>query len=186
MSEAPHRRPSRRSPVDIAGGLFMLMIAALGYIGGFNLPVGYLSGIGSGLLPKTLAVLVAAFGILLIVQGLLGTGPALERWAIRGPLFVLGAVILFALTIRSLGLIVAGPLAVIMSSLASRETRPLEIAVFAVALTLLSGLLFKELLSLPIPFDPLGIVPSWLSNAYVGVKQGIARLLATLKYVFVR
>jgi putative tricarboxylic transport membrane protein len=181
MSQAPNRGPSKRSAIDIAGGLFLLAIAAIGYIGGFNLPLGYLSGIGSGLLPKSLAVLVAAFGILLILQGLLGPGPALERWAIRGPFFVLGAVILFALTIRWGGLIIAGPLAVVVSSLGSNETRPTEVAIFAVTLTLLSGLLFKELLNLPIPFDPLGLVPSSLFQAYIGAKDGLAGLFAALK-----
>src|SRR5262245_50267454 len=61
MSQIPDRRPSTRSAIDIAGGLFLLAIAAVGYIGGFNLPVGRLSGIGSGLLPKTLAFLIAVF-----------------------------------------------------------------------------------------------------------------------------
>jgi putative tricarboxylic transport membrane protein len=186
MSQSPNRRPSARSAIDIAGGLFLLAIAALGYLGGFNLPVGHLSGIGSGLLPKTLAFLVATFGILLIVQGLFGEGPALERWAIRGPFFVIGAVVLFALTIRWGGLIVAGPLAVIMASLGSDETRPTEIAVFAVALTLLSGLLFKELLNLPIPFDPLGLIPSFLSYAYAGAKEGIAGFFVALKGALMR
>src|SRR5262245_66457744 len=100
MSQVPQRGPSRRSAIDIAGGLFLLAIAAIGYIGGFNLPVGHLSGIGSGLLPKTLAVLVAAFGILLIVQGLFVPGPALQRWAIRRPVLALGAVLLFCRTVR--------------------------------------------------------------------------------------
>jgi putative tricarboxylic transport membrane protein len=186
MSQAPNRRPTTRSPIDIAGGLFMLAIAAVGYIGGFSLPVGHLSGIGSGLLPKTLAFLVAAFGVLLIVQGMFGPGPVLERWAVRGPFFVLGAVVLFALTIRTGGLLIAGPLAVVMSSLGSKETRPAEIAFFSVALTLLAGLLFKELLNLPIPFDPQGLVPGWLFHAYVGVKAGLAGFFATLRDLFTR
>lgn len=180
MAQAP-KRASSFSAVDIAGGLFLLFIAAVGYIGGFGLPVGHLSGIGSGLLPKALAVLIAAFGIFLIVQGLLGPGPALERWAVRGPFFVLGAVVLFALTIRWGGLLVAGPLSVIMSSLGSKETRLAEIAIFGVGLTLLSGLLFKELLNLPIPFDPLGLVPSPLLRAYLGGKEAIGSLFAALK-----
>jgi hypothetical protein len=73
-----------------------------------------------------------------------------------------------------------------MSSLGSKETRPSEIAVFSVALTLLSGLLFKELLNLPIPFDPLGLIPSWLFHAYLGVKAGLAGLFATLRDLFTR
>jgi hypothetical protein len=55
-----------------------------------------------------------------------------------------------------------------------------------VALTLLSGLLFKELLNLPIPFDPLGLIPSWLFHAYLGVKAGLAGLFATLRDLFTR
>src|SRR5262249_44787852 len=134
----------------------------------------------------TLAVLIAAFGIVLMLQGIFGSGPALERWAIRGPFFVLGAVVLFAVTIRWGGLIIAGPLAVVMSALASQETKPSEIAVFAVAMTLFSGLLFKELLNLPIPFDPLGIVPGWLLHGYLTAKNGIAAWFAALKDVFTR
>jgi hypothetical protein len=79
--------------------------------------------------------------------------------------FVLGAVLLFAATIRGatlsfaglsltippLGLAVAGPLAVIFSSLADRETRLVEILPFAVAITAASIFLFKYLLRLPIP-----------------------------------
>jgi Tripartite tricarboxylate transporter TctB family len=101
-------------------------------------------------------------------------------------LFVLGAVVLFALTIRWGGLIVAGPLAVVMCSLGSNETRPTEIAIFAVALTLLSGLMFKELLSLPIPFDPLGLIPGPLSQAYIGAKNGLAGLFTALTGAGVR
>jgi hypothetical protein len=70
--------------------------------------------------------------------------------------------------------------------LASQETKPNEIAVFALAMTLLSGLLFKELLNLPIPFDPLGVVPGWLMHAYLAAKDGIAGSFAALKDVFTR
>ena len=89
-----------KSSLDFAGGLFLLGFAAVGYIGGFSLPFGQLSGIGSGLLPKVVAVLVGAFGVLLLVQGLLLEGDRLERWASRGPVFVLGGVLVFAVTIR--------------------------------------------------------------------------------------
>jgi hypothetical protein len=102
-------------------------------------------------------------------------------------LFVLGAVIVFALLIRgstltiggilgipiiasfkipALGLIVAGPLAMLVSGFASNEMRPVESLVFAAVMTLLAGFLFKDLLGLPIPFDPAGIVPDFVNNAH--------------------
>ena len=68
MTDAPQDRAQRssviRSPLDFAGGLFLLAIAAIGYAGAFTLPFGQLSGIGSGLMPKVVAVLVATFAML--------------------------------------------------------------------------------------------------------------------------
>ena len=58
-----------KSQLDFTGGLFLIALAEIGFAGGFNLPTGTLSGIGSGLVPKSVAVLVGAFGVLLIVQG---------------------------------------------------------------------------------------------------------------------
>jgi hypothetical protein len=207
MSREAGWRGLVKSPLDVAGGLFLLALAVIGFAGGFNLPTGTLSGIGSGLLPKSVAILIGVFGVLLIVQGLLVEGDRLEQWHMRGPVFVLGAVVLFALIIRGstlnfggifgipvlatvkipgLGLVVAGPLSVIVSSFAEKSTRPLEIAIFAVVMTLLCGLLFKELLNLPIPFDPSGLVPEPLNAAYAGFKSAIASAFGAAKNLLVR
>ena len=190
VTEAPRNRergnPAIRSPLDVGGGLFLLALAAVGYIGAFSLPFGQLSGIGSGLLPKVVAVLVGAFGVLLLVQGVLFEGDRMEQWAVRGPIFVLSGVLVFAATIRPWGLVVAGPLAVIVSAFADRDSRPVELAVAAVALTLVCGLLFKELLSLPIPFDPGGLIPDPIFRAYVGVKAGVVGVFAAVKAIIIR
>ena len=207
MSREASSRGLVRSPLDVAGGLFLLALAALGFAGGFNLPTGTLSGIGSGLLPRVVAILIGAFGLLLVVQGLLFEGDRLERWHLRGPVFVLGGVAVFALLIRGsdltfggvlgipvlaslkipgLGLIAAGPLAVIVSAFAEKSTRPLEVVIFAAVMTLLSGVLFKELLNLPIPFDPAGVIPEWANHAYVGAKSAIGHTFVAVKNLFVR
>jgi putative tricarboxylic transport membrane protein len=175
-----------KSPVDLAGGLFLLGIAAAGLVGGYNLPFGTLSGIGSGLLPRVVALLVAVFGVLLVVQSFFVEGDGLDRWAVRGTLFVLGSVLVFAMTVRPLGLVVAGPLAIIVSAFADRDTRPVEVVIFAVVMTLLSGLLFKELLSLPMPFDPVGIIPPVIDNAYIALKAQIHAVFTALSNLLTR
>lgn len=208
-SQAPETRARGpiKSPFDLAGGLFLIGLAALGLAGGFNLPTGTLSSIGSGLMPRVVAILVGAFGVFLIVQALIFEGKILERWHLRGPVFVLGSVLVFALVIRGstlnvggffgipllatvripqLGLVVAGPLAVIVSALAARDTKPLEIVVFSVVLTLLSGLLFKELLNLPIPFDPAGVIPEPVNAAYNGAKWALAQAFNFIVSMFGR
>ena len=80
----------------------------------------------------------------------------------------------------------AGPLAVIVSSFAEKSTKPLEIVLFAVVMTVLSGILFKELLNLPIPFDPAGLVPEPLNAAYTGTKSAIAHAVVAIKNLVVR
>jgi putative tricarboxylic transport membrane protein len=185
MAESPaadQRGPKGilRSPIDLAGGLFLIGIAILGFAGGFNLPFGQLSAIGSGLVPKSVAILVGAFGVALVAQSFFFDGDRLEAWSIRGPIFLLGGVLLFALTIRPWGLILAGPLVIVVTALADKECKPLQLAVLAVAMALIGGLVFKELLGLPIPFDPLGVVPGPAERAYVVVRAETVRLVMSL------
>jgi putative tricarboxylic transport membrane protein len=180
MTDAPPDRVQKssaiRSPLDFAGGLFLIAVAVVGYAGAFTLPFGQLSGIGSGLLPKVVAALVATFGVALVIQGLAVGGDQLERWAVRGPLLVLAAVLVFAFTIRQLGLVVAGPICFIVSALADRDTRPVEVIVSAIVATVACGFLFKDLLNLPIPFDPMSIL--WPLHApYDALKTAIKGLV---------
>ena len=140
--------------------------------------------------------------MLLVVQALLLEGDRLERWHLRGPVFVLGAVLVFAMLVRgstlvfggifgipvlisikmpALGLIVAGPLAIFISSFAAKDTKPKEIAVFALVMTVFSGLLFKELLNLPIPYDPAGIIPEPVSAAYAAVKSALGHAFGVVR-----
>lgn len=159
-----------KSQLDLAAGLMLLAIAGIAYFGALGLRFGALTSVGPGLMPKSVAVLVGVFGLGLIITSFLSVGPRLERWHLRGPFFVLGAVLLFAMTIRGstftfgslkivipqLGLAIAGPLTVVVSSLADRETRPVEIVIYTVVLTAACVAMFKFLLRLPIPILPLG------------------------------
>ena len=116
------------------------------------------------MLPRAMSALVAASGAVLALISLVTPGTELERWSPRGLLFVLGAAVAFALTLRgfdlgvvripALGLVVAGPLAITFASLADPETRLREIIIFAAGLTALCVLMFRVILRLPIPIAP--------------------------------
>jgi hypothetical protein len=77
-----------------------------------------------------------------------------EGFSLRGTIFVLGAIVAFATTVRPLGLLVAGPLSMLISSMADPDTRPMEIIVFTACMTVGCYLLFKVVLNLPIPVLP--------------------------------
>jgi len=83
-------------------------------------------------------------------------GDPLSRWSLRPLLFVLLGVTGFALTIRSPGLAVAGPLVVLVSGAASPETRPRELLLFALAINAFCIVLFRFLLHLPVPILRIG------------------------------
>jgi len=139
---------------DFVGGLAISGVAVFAFWQGMNLPMGTLGGMGPGMLPKSLAVLLAALGVLLVVNSLTQRGPRLDRWSLRGPLFVLGAIVAFGETVRPGGLLVAGPLAIIVAACASSEARWGETIVFSVIMTAFCIGLFKFALGLPIPLAP--------------------------------
>ncbi len=107
-----------------------------------------------GMMPRTTALLLAALGALLVVNTLLARTDALERGSLRGLVFILGAALLFAWLIRPLGLVVAGPVAIVFSSFADSDSRLREIVPFAIVMTGLSIVLFSFGLNLPIPVWP--------------------------------
>src|SRR5262249_35462110 len=143
---------------------------------------------------------------LLVVQSFLLEGDKLEKWHLRGPVFILGAVLVFALLIRgstlsiggfldipllatikipAMGLIIAGPLSVIVSAYADRDTRFLEVVWFWGVMPLLCGFMFKEVLNLPIPYDPLGLIPEPIDAGYNAIKSGIGHVFDLVKSLFV-
>lgn len=151
-----------KSQQDFAGGLFLVAIGLIALIASWNLPLGTMRQMGPGMFPRSLSLITILLGVLIGLNALRYEGHALERWSYRGMWFILGGVILFGLTVRGypplgippLGLIVSGPLVVVISGLASPETRWREIIPFGVVMTGFCILLFKFILQQPIPLAP--------------------------------
>lgn len=172
-----------RAPQNLAGGLVLLFVALFALWATSNLSQGTLRAMGPAMMPRWLAIGVAACGIALIVSSFMKPGEALGRWALRGPLVVLLAVFLFAITIRpfdlgigqtpGLGLAVAGPLAIVVGGYASPEARLRDLIVLALALTAFCMVLFGDLLNLPIPLFPL-----WVSDLFPVSWSNDARLIS--------
>jgi Tripartite tricarboxylate transporter TctB family len=153
-----------RSPQNFAGGIFLICIGLGAYLLAGDLAIGTLRAMGPGMLPKAFALILAGLGALLVVESLRFDGEALERFSLRGIVFVLGGCLLFGMAIRgfevgplkvpSLGLVLAGPLVMFVAGFASDEVRWKEIGIFAIVMTALCAALFKYALGLPIPLAP--------------------------------
>ena len=151
-SEVKRRAPERvRLSKELLAGLTLVVIGGLALLASRELDSGTLRSVGPGALPRALAVLVLAGGVAFTIAALIRGGERLGRWPVRGAIFITLALIAFALTIRSVGLSVAGPAVVLVSGAASSETRPVELLVFALVLTAACIALFRFALGLPIP-----------------------------------
>jgi putative tricarboxylic transport membrane protein len=148
-----------QAPQDLVAGVSLLAVSLFALWAASPLDAGRLSTPGPGLLPRVLAVMLGGAGVWLVVLSLVRPGESLGRWPVRGPLFIALSVVAFAVTIRTPGLAVAGPAAILVSGAASPETRWRELAVFAVAVTAGCIALFRTLLHLPIP---IFVIPGWV------------------------
>jgi putative tricarboxylic transport membrane protein len=143
-----------RSAQDYAAGVFIITISLVGVVGSLTLNYKTSTGVGPGMMPRSTGLILITLGLILMANGIFARGPKLDRWSIRGIIFVLGSALMFAWTIRSLGLIVAGPLAVVISAFADRDTKWFEVILFSIVMTFACIALFSWGLKLPIPIWP--------------------------------
>ena len=111
-------------------------------------------GMGPATLPRGLAVLLGLLGFALFAGAFFTEGEPFARWTFRGPVLILGAMVVFGLAVRPLGLVVAGPLAIMIGAIASDEVRWGETIIFGTVMTAFCIGLFKFALGLPIPLAP--------------------------------
>lgn len=151
-NEAGQRGPLRvRAPQDLVGGSALIGVCAFVFWAADNLNMGTFESMGPGMFPRMLGLLLGLSGAFLVVKSFLRDGEPLEKLALRGPLLVIAGIVAFSLTIRTMGLAVAGVLALCISGFATAEARPREVVIFAVATTLGCIILFRYLLGMAVP-----------------------------------
>lgn len=145
---------SARSMQDIVGGVILVLIALVALYLVRDLPATGRVGFASGTAPRLFAYGLLALGAYITVMGFITEGPEIEGFPLRGPLAILGSVLFFAISIRTLGLAVTGVPMVMMAAMATPEGRWKESLIFAICMTAFCGLLFPTILGQPIPLWP--------------------------------
>ena len=171
MSDGTNTSPNRggfqfrvRGPQEFYGGLALILVAILALIASSNLPGQQGFAFGPGTAPRIFAGMLAFIGAIVALTGLLVDGPKIERFAIKGPAFVVSAILLFAALIRgisigpihipAMGLIISTYTAFIVSIMGSTEMRWLESLIAATCMTIFCVILFVYLLGLPFQLWP--------------------------------
>ena len=115
---------------------------------------------GPGFFPLVLGGILVVLGSLIAVTGLVAAnGSEIGTVPWRALALLLGAVLLFGFTVRSLGLVPALFLAVLLAAFAGRGVHPVQALVIAVSLTTLSVLIFVYALQLR-----LSLIGPWLGG----------------------
>ena len=141
---------------QMVGGVAIAAVSIIALFNTRELDSGSLSDIGPALIPRALSVMLLLLGLAIIVVGARAgsKGEPLEAWKLKPILAILGGIVLFGLTVRSIGIVFAAPLALMIAGFASPETKWRELAVFVFALTVFCSVLFRLVLGLPIPLAP--------------------------------
>ncbi len=142
-----------------AGGLFVLAGVAFLWAGQ-DFEIGTARNMGPAYFPSLLAVLQLLLGLAVLVsafqtQDLPSEPLAPTDW--RGLLLICGSVVLFSQLLPLAGFLVAGPLLVLLASLATPETPMRHRLLLAVGLTAFCVLVFRVGLDMRFPLLPPGL-----------------------------
>jgi putative tricarboxylic transport membrane protein len=151
-----------RAPQDYYGGLVLMMLAVLALIASADLPGQRGFAFGPGTAPRLFAILLFGLSLAVTIVGVVSDGPAIEKYRLRGPMWVLVAICLFAAMIRPVGLIIASFLTWMISICGSTEMRWIESLIAAAVMTVFCVVLFVYLLNLPFQLWPQPNAPALL------------------------
>lgn len=138
--------------IDAATGLALVLagIALHAHVTA-SYDTGTLRRMGPGMVPMGLSLLLAGLGGLLALGALLRPAGPPPEFRLRPFLFVLGAIAVFSLSVRTLGLVPAVVLLVGVATLADRDTRLATFLALAAVLAAMAHLVFYLGLGMNLP-----------------------------------
>ena len=145
----------------LIGGLFLVIAKGIKF-GDTVLLQGYAMGtparMGPAFFPFWLGLILLALGVLIAILGVREQGGPDSKFPTyhwRPILFVLGSVVMFGLILKAVGMLIAGFLVVIVSSMGNPEKFHTRDVIFlAIGLVVFCALVFVWGLKLPIPLCP--------------------------------
>ncbi|MBM3530263.1 MAG: tripartite tricarboxylate transporter TctB family protein [Alphaproteobacteria bacterium] len=133
-------------------GLILLSLTA--FVASNDLPGMRGFAFGPGTAPRLFALSLTILSIGVVVGGLLTTGPKITGYNLRAIIFILGAILAFAASIRPLGLVIATFSTTIICAAATTDIKWRETVIWAAILTAFCTFLFPYGLNLPFQLWP--------------------------------
>jgi hypothetical protein len=142
------------SQKDFWAGLMFIGFGILAIVVSRDYPMGTATRMGPGYFPTYVGAILIVIGVITTGLAYRAGGPGIGRWGWRPLLWLSAAFAAFGLLIEGAGFVLALLALIIASSLAGRDTRPLELAVLIAVLITGSMALFIYGLELPYRLFP--------------------------------
>jgi drug/metabolite transporter (DMT)-like permease len=146
-----------KSQRDFFSGLMFIVVGIVFAVGATQYSMGSSAKPGAGYFPLILGVLMAFLGAIVLFKALTietENGDPIGAFAWRPLIVIIVAISVFGATITTLGLVIAVPILIVISSFAGDEFSWVGVIVNAVVLTAFSWLIFIYGLKLTIPLWP--------------------------------
>lgn len=144
----------------VIGALFALIAKGL-KLGDTVLIPGYAMGVparmGPAFFPFWLGLILLALGIIIMIEGVKMQGGEEGRFPVfhwKPILYVLGAVVMFGLILKPVGMLLAGLALIVVASMGSAEFQLKRSIILGIILSVFCALVFVFGLKLPIPLCP--------------------------------
>jgi putative tricarboxylic transport membrane protein len=142
-----------------AGAIYLALAIAVIFIGR-DYQFGTSARMGPGYFPTVLGAVLAIIGIVSVGRSFIRPGEAISAIAWRPLALVLGATVLFGLLLPRAGVLIALPCLIVVSALASRNSRPDVTSIAAlVGLVAFCVVVFVKGLGVPMP-----LVGTWFGG----------------------
>ncbi len=137
-----------------AGALFVLFgLGAMSVARTY--PIGTAGRMGPAYFPMIVGGILAFLGLIIVLRAMRAGGAALEPFALRPLVMLLGAVTAFGLLIQPIGLVGTLLVLLVLGCLADSQFRLADLAILYVVLVILATGVFVYVLGLPLKVWPV-------------------------------
>lgn len=148
-----------RSTKDFWTGLIYLSFGVSAILIARDYSLGTGGKMGPAYFPTILGGLLVVIGAIAVIRSFVVPGAPIGAFAFKGLILVTAAVLVFGFVVRGAGLVVALPLLVIVTAVASSRFRWRPTLIMAAGLTIFCLLVFIKGLGIPLP-----IVGPWFGG----------------------
>ncbi len=138
-----------RSNTDFWAGVMFVSFGTAAIYMARDYPMGSAMRMGPGYFPTYLGVLMILLGLIIGIKGILGGGEKITPFVFRPILVLSAAVIVFGLLMETVGFVLALVALILLSTLAGREFKWLEVSILMVVLIVGAILVFIKGIGLP-------------------------------------